>query len=952
MKKILFSILASLFYFNSVAQWIPQTTGNSNIFTSVYFSRLNDGLAVDAVGGIYKTTNAGVTWTLITTAAQPLNSVFLSDTLHGCAVGNSGTILLTTDGGISWAPQTSGTGADLRATFWVSNLLGMAAGTGGTIVMTNDGGATWNPQPSGTTHNLQSIHWPDTNHGFVVGDSVICTITGSITAQANPSFLRSVFFTDTLIGYTSSLGGTIQKTIDGGLTWNNLTSGTPNDLNSIRFTDANNGFAVGVNGTILNTIDAGATWTTQNSNTMNTLYSVNFTSLMNGTIVGQYGTVLHTNNGGINVPIAHFFSNSPGCSGGNINYSDSTLNTPTSWTWSFSGGTPSTSTAQNPVVTYGTAGTYTTSLVATNAYGSSITYTNMVTINPAPTVNAGADQTICATTSTVALNGSSSTGTGAWSTGGFGTFSPTIINLNASYNVVAPDVVAGFVKLALMSTNNGSCPAATDTVLISIQKPLASIGTSTTSTCLSNSINFTDLSSVNTGSITNYMWNFGDGGTSTLQNPSYAYSLGGNYSVRLIVTTNTSCVDSAFKNVVSKSDTLSGFVTDTNNIAVTSGKVYVFTKNFSHAGLLDTMGYTTITAGKYAFACLDTGFYIIKVVADAITYPTSIPNYYSISNPYAYQWDSATVVNITSYGTNLSGKDIKIIQTPAIGGPGQISGQVTAGPGYGQRIGHNHYGVTGAPLKGVDIKLGKNPGGSAVARTTSDNNGNYVFTNIPIGSYKIYVDIPNYGMDSVIAINLTPIDTISAQNNYYVDSAKVRVDTCANPIITFTMVQNASPSTWDVFPTYSLTANAVWYWGDGSSTAGLYPSHTYAAPGRYNICVSAFSACGDSTSFCESDTIYRTTAGMVQVNVINGSIGVNTYNNKVSEVSAYPNPSNGNITLKAKTELGLVTIYNSLGQVVFKEKINASIHQIDLRKQAPGIYLINAQNNFIRLIKE
>ena len=53
-----------------------------------------------------------------------------------------------------------------------------------------------------------------------------------------------------------------------------------------------------------------------------------------------------------------------------VTYTDASTNTPTSWSWVFEGGTPATSTAQNPTVTYNTAGTYDATLTATNAGGS------------------------------------------------------------------------------------------------------------------------------------------------------------------------------------------------------------------------------------------------------------------------------------------------------------------------------------------------------------------------------------------------------------------------------------------------------------------------------------------------------------------------------------------------------------------------------------------------------
>jgi len=50
--------------------------------------------------------------------------------------------------------------------------------------------------------------------------------------------------------------------------------------------------------------------------------------------------------------------------------------------------------------------------------------------------------------------------------------------------------------------------------------------------------------------------------------------------------------------------------------------------------------------------------------------------------------------------------------------------------------------VPGAPLKGVDVKLGRNPGGSPAARTT-DQNGKFDFGVLPKGSYYLIVSLPD-----------------------------------------------------------------------------------------------------------------------------------------------------------------------------------------------------------------
>jgi PKD repeat protein len=57
--------------------------------------------------------------------------------------------------------------------------------------------------------------------------------------------------------------------------------------------------------------------------------------------------------------------------GGQVRFTDLSTNFPTSWSWTFEGGTPSTSTEQNPVVTYNQPGRFRVTLVASNAAGSS-----------------------------------------------------------------------------------------------------------------------------------------------------------------------------------------------------------------------------------------------------------------------------------------------------------------------------------------------------------------------------------------------------------------------------------------------------------------------------------------------------------------------------------------------------------------------------------------------------
>jgi len=85
-------------------------------------------------------------------------------------------------------------------------------------------------------------------------------------------------------------------------------------------------------------------------------------------------------------PTANFTSNTTSAyPGEDIFFFDLSTHFPTSWSWSFPGGTPSTSTAKNPSVSYASPGTYDVTLIATNVAGSDTEVkTAYITITPPP----------------------------------------------------------------------------------------------------------------------------------------------------------------------------------------------------------------------------------------------------------------------------------------------------------------------------------------------------------------------------------------------------------------------------------------------------------------------------------------------------------------------------------------------------------------------------------------
>jgi len=85
-------------------------------------------------------------------------------------------------------------------------------------------------------------------------------------------------------------------------------------------------------------------------------------------------------------PIAYFGAIQPSITLGNfVDFADSSSFNPTSWQWTFAGGTPATSSVQNPTgISYSAVGCYAVTLTATNANGSNtVTRTCYVIVNPA-----------------------------------------------------------------------------------------------------------------------------------------------------------------------------------------------------------------------------------------------------------------------------------------------------------------------------------------------------------------------------------------------------------------------------------------------------------------------------------------------------------------------------------------------------------------------------------------
>ncbi len=172
-----------------------------------------------------------------------------------------------------------------------------------------------------------------------------------------------------------------------------------------------------------------------------------------------------------------------------------------------------------------------------------------ITFTTVPFVNITSTDSVCTPNSTP-ITATSTTGSGIWSSSGTGTFLPSNAVLNGFYNSSTSDNMAGAVQLIFTSTNNGVCKAKHDTINIILNpKPIAIY--SRIPTCALAPLTFTNGSTISSGTIVNWNWNFGDNSPiDNTKSPTHTFNPGGIYNVTLIATSNKGCSDTLQQNVI------------------------------------------------------------------------------------------------------------------------------------------------------------------------------------------------------------------------------------------------------------------------------------------------------------------------------------------------------------------------------------------------------------------
>ncbi len=654
---------------------------------------------------------------------------------------------------------------------------------------------------------------------------------------------------------------------------------------------------------------------------------------------GRYGQALYVDN--INItgtvsgapPTANFTASTTKCVGQNIAFTDASTGAPTSWAWTFQGGTPATSTLQNPSSSFSTAGVHTATLVATNANGPSSPYIMTFTVVAIPTANAGLNKVITCTSPVAQLNGSGG-GTYAWS-GPSGYTStlvqPTVLN-------------PGTYTLVVTTTGCASTPA-TVTVTTNTVQPNASASTTSTITC-SSSTGTVNASSTTPGAT--YVWS-GTGIVSGGTTATATVNAGNTYSVTVTdpangcvrtttVTVTTNTVQPNASAASTSTITCLSTTGTVNASSTTPGATYAWTGTGIVSGAatatatVNAANTFTVTVTNPANGCVRTATVTVasNIVApnvgstssSGITCASSTGTVTgSSTTPGAtFNWTGPGVVSgaTTTVATvNAVGTYTLTVTNPANGCTNTATAIVTSNTTPPNATSSTTSTLTCVNMTGT-VNASSSTGGVTYSWSgpgiVSGGTTNSATVNAA-GAYTVTVTNPSNGCTATSVVNVTS-------------------NTTAPAVATISQLGNVLTS--------SSATNNQWYFNGAIMPGETNQTLNVTQNGNYTVVVT------DPSNGCTSTSVIFT-VGSIGISVV----GIN------GELNVYPNPNNGEfaivLTLSEKSTIK-IEIRNVLGQLVFDDEIlNASgqiTRNVNIGTYGSGNYILTVSNKNGKTVKK
>lgn len=551
-----------------------------------------------------------------------------------------------------------------------------------------------------------------------------------------------------------------------------------------------------------------------------------------------------------------------------INFTDQSL-LPHHWYWDFGdGGLDS---VQNPTHTYTVPGQYFVELRVTNDT-TGCTHKHRDTLNITPTVAdfSVSNATVCAHSPVTFNNLSINADDFYWDFG------------DGRFNIVPSPIhyydAPGTYTVKLVARNAEGCAdSVTRVAFLTVEGPIADFATPDSAGCAPNTAVFSDLSTrLPAGtSITSWAWDFGDGNTSSSQNPTHTFNQAGNYTVMLTVQDSKGCRDSLIKtNYVVATKPFASYNSPnpsgcahipTNFLNLSSGTGLSYHWDFDDGNTSNATNPSHIYTAGGNYSVLLTVTDINGCVATRI-----LPNYIKVNAPtanYSAFPTQQACPPLTVSFTDLSSTDVvgwfwdfgdgtsSTLANPSkvytIPGKFDVKLGVTSNTGCSDTLIINDLidisgpsgNFTFSPQDGcspLDVTfIAQSP--TAVNWTWDFGDGNLGFGDTVTHTYlndTIFHPTLIIEDSAGCIVAVTVNDSIVTQAGPIANFGQDKAGVCLGQSVFFT------DSSYSEVPIVSYS----WDFGDGNTSSLQHPSHTYATPGSYivKLTVTNVNGCSDS----------------------------------------------------------------------------------------------------------
>ena len=420
---------------------------------------------------------------------------------------------------------------------------------------------------------------------------------------------------------------------------------------------------------------------------------------------------------------------------------------------------------------------------------------------------------------------------------------------------------------------NGTTAQFIDSVFVTILPPEAAF--TVTSACKNAITTFTDNSSVCFGNITDWLWDFGDGHTSTTSSPSHIYTSAGNYTATLTVTGSTGLTDTYSQSIQVNDAPDAWFSVPANACA---GLDVIITDS------------STANTGSLSSWVWDLGD-TTSANTSAFTHAYQHPGAYDI-----------TMIVTTSVGcSDTVTRSVTILPAP-------FSSFTIANTCIGETVAFNNTSVSpGTSIQSYSWNFGDG---------NSDNSQNpqHAYA-ASVGQYSVQLICTAINgcadtLTEIVKIGNKPLPSFTASDD----------TVCSFSVLQFT--DASTPASGDTI------IKRLWDFGDGTyDSTSVSPSHAYTSPGSYTVRLTTTSPVDCDSSYSlnifviESPTAYftinnaclgdphnfndlSTAPSGSSINYWDWDFGNSASSSQPSTVYTYPDTGTYNVTLIVRSNIG------------------------------------------------